>query len=641
MPYAVCMPVASEVLKTCACGCGNFLSPTVSKRVKYIDPTHRNRKHARDFNRRRALERAKERGDWATVDQITAKMKQDQVAVRTIDLSKPGEQRKGPLYEQFVADGWPYRIISGELTRTQVSEETGWSQPNITRWMNAWQAEDAKGRLQRTHEADPEVFSDLVAFTQAFFPKMLVPDFHLEWTEAIDNTVGTGGRLLLLAPQRHGKSEMLIRYCLMRICRDPNVRILWVGKTEDMASQAVGYIRQQLEHNQGLIEAMLGPGGSFRPAKTSGLSWTDSEFTVNNRTEILKSPTMRALGTGGSILGRDADLVILDDPQDRKRCGSPAQRAGDAEWFLTDFLSRKEEETGVAFIMSRQHVEDLPGIVMRDHSQDWDVLMYRAHDPACVKPDEPTEEHQDCVLWPEKRSWRWLLGQKRANVDHFSRNYMNDPKTDATTYVTAENLERITDYTRAVGQRPSDCRLIAGIDPAEAKPVAATLWGFDGIHRHLIDCVEASASVVGLREILAEWPRRYGVREFAFEKNMAGSWLLDTEVKKLIDSQRLVIHQHYTSRVNKQSNAIGPISMFERMRSDPPEITIPGAQGDGLERIDRLKRTWLLFDPDWANSKHADDDLVMASWFPQLIIDGWNRPRSHTMQTQYAAFGGL
>jgi hypothetical protein len=430
----------------------------------------------------------------------------------------------------------------------------------------------------------------------------------------------------------------------MRICRDPNVRILWVSKTQKLAEKMVGFIRQTLTHHYDLAAAALGAGLTWQPGKTSGLPWTNSEFTVANRTEIRKTATMTAIGSGGTIVGLDADLVILDDPQVRARCESPTERAGDVEWMFTDFLSRKEEDTGVAFIMSRQHIEDLPGVIIRDHAEDWDIRIYRAHDPACTMPDlvagKANPAHVDCVLWPEKRTWRYLYGQKKANLAHFSRNYLNDPKTDATTYITADDIANLRDHTRRVGDLPSGCRLIAGIDPAEAKPVAAVLWGYDGIHRHVIDCMEASASVVGLREILTQWPARYGVREFAFEKNMAGSWLLDETVKKLITDQRLKIHQFYTSRINKSSNAIGPISMFQRMRTSPPEITIPAAPSEGSERIDRLVRSWLTFDPDWAGHKHADDDLTMASWFPQITIDGWQRPKSSEMVLEYDPIGG-
>jgi hypothetical protein len=558
------------------------------------------------------------------------------------EIPEKGVNPSTPSYRAFVIDGWPELIEDGMSLR-DCEQVSGINRGTLSRMMITWREEQTKEKTPPP-PFDRKILRSLEDFTIRYFPKKDIPGFHLEWVDAIDEVVGNGGKLLLLAPQRHGKSEMLIRYCVMRILADPNISILWVSKTAKLAEKMVGYVRQLLSgvgEGAQICEDVLGAGRTFEPGRSSGLPWTNGEFTVNSRTQLRKTPTMVAIGTGGQILGLDADLVILDDPQDRKRCLSPAMREGDAEWFLTDFLSRKEEDTGVAFIMSRQHVEDLPGHVLRDHIDEWDVRVYRAHDPVCTIAESRVDEHTDCVLWPKKRSWSWLYGQKRENEAHFERNYQNNPQTDSTTYITAEDIDKIRDRTRRVGDVPDGCRLIAGIDPAEAKPVAATLWGFDGIHRHLIDCMEASASVVGLREILAVWPARYGVREFAFEKNMAKSWLLDTEVLSLIRSQGLKIHQHYTDRVNKQSLAIGPISMFQRMRTQPPEITIPGLKGDGWDRLERLVRTWLLFDPDWAGHKHADDDLVMASWFPQLIIDSWVKAPARSMSVDYVAFGGI
>lgn len=608
--------MAAAPVRLCNCGCGEALPADSRPNRRYLNKTHRSRQQYR-----RSVRGDTDKGQVLPPDEVGA--------------------RRGPQYQQFVADGWAEEILLGQTTQHEVARKTGHPQPTISRWMTAYKVDRRNRELRERQSKEEGVFDDLASFTERFFPDLDVPGFHREWIDAIAANAERKGKLMLLAPQRHGKSEMLIRYCLMRICQDPNISILWVSKTASLAEKMVGQVKATLEHHPELAEAALGAGLSFKPPRTSGLSWTDSEFTVAARTKVKKTPTMVAIGTGGTIVGLDADEIILDDPQDHIRCMSPTQRDKDREWFFTDFMSRKMEQTALSFIMSRQHIEDLPGMILRDHAEDWEVLTYRAHDPACVFAEAKVDLHHECVLWPEYRSWKWLYGQKKADEAHFERNYMNNPKTDATTYITADDIDKLRDHTRRVGDVPSGCRLVAGIDPAEAKPVAATLWGYDGIHRHLIDAWEASASVVGLREILSTWPARYGVREFAFEKNMGTAWLLDTEVKHLILSQRLHIHQHYTSRINKQSNAIGPVAMFQRMRTEPPEITIPAGRGEGLERIDRVVRSWLSFDPDWAGHKHADDDLTMSCWFSHYVIDSWEKPQMRQMAVEYSPFGSV
>ncbi|HEY7821622.1 MAG TPA: hypothetical protein VIG24_02250, partial [Acidimicrobiia bacterium] len=392
-----------------------------------------------------------------------------------------------------------------------------------------------------------------------------------------------------------------------------------------------GYVRANLDHNEKFINDVLGPGQTFQPPTRSGLSWTNGEFTIGNRTEIRKAPTMKAIGVGGTIVGLDFDLIILDDPQDRIRCMSPSQREKDKEWLFTDFLSRKEEHTGVAFIMSRQHVDDLPGGVIRDHADDWRVMVYRSHDPGCTLVEHDVEAHTDCVLWPEKRPWSWLYPQKRANEAHFQRNYMNDPRTDTTVLITAEDIDRCKDRERKLGQIPKGVsRLVAGIDPADAKPVAAVLWGFEPPseqfergRRHVIDIMEAEAGVRGGREIIRQWKKNYGCSLFVVEKNIAQSWWQDADIRALTSDGMAQVKEHYTSASSKWNEATGVVAMFSKMRSDPPTITIPWGDEATRQKMDRLARTFLLFDPDYAGHKHADDDLPMAAWFPQPTMDGW------------------
>jgi len=625
-------------VRTCACGCGKVIPADSDRRRKYLNETHARRMEARRRRARRRKEEGQERQPHAkpTEDQGTEYLSREE--------SKDGRAtaRRGPEYEAFLKTEWPDLLAKRIVKSGDAAEAMGASPANVSRWIAAYHEDQVRGEALANHEPDLSYTDDLGSFTRRYFSNLLVPNFHLEWEDDIDAVVGTGGRLLLLAPQRFGKSELLIRYCLKRIAKDPNISIGWVSKTADLAETMVGYVRQNLDHNESFVEDVLGPGGTFQPPARSGYSWTNSKFTIGNRTQIRKSPTMEALGVGGTIVGRDFDLIILDDPQDRTRCLSPSQREKDSEWMFTDFLSRKEEHTGVAFIMSRQHVDDLPGKILRDHSDDWVIRIYRAHDPACPQPEHEIEAHDDCVLWPEKRSWAWLYQQKQANEAHFQRNYMNDPKTDNTVLVTAADLDRCKDRERHVGDIPKGVtRLVAGIDPADAKPVAAVLWGHepswgDKGRRHIIDIMEAEAGVRGGREILRKWREDYGCTQFVVEKNMAQSWWQDRDIRDLCSTRGISLVQHYTSASNKWSDATGVVAMFSRMRTDPPSITIPWADRASQQKMERLLRVFMLFDPDYANHKHADDDLAMAAWFPNPTMDGWITGTTAKAQVQYA-----
>jgi len=432
-------------------------------------------------------------------------------------------------------------------------------------------------------------------------------------------------------------TEFLIRYCQRRIAADPDICILWVSRAKELAEESVGMLRQLLEDEQ-FCAAVLGPGEEFKPQARSGKSWTDEKFTVAQRTRVRKSPTVRALGIGGTTSGRDADLIIVDDPQEREDCVSPTTREKQARWFFTTLLARKMEHTGLALITSRRHIDDIPGKIAKDHAGDWRMVTYRAHKLGCPKPDENSERHDDCVLWPELRSHRFLMGQKRADVAFFECNYQNNPTADSLVLIKAEDLERCKDRGRRIGQAPKGAtRLIAGIDPAEAKPVAAVLWAWcpDG-SMHVVDTMEADPGIRGGRQIVTGWHQKYGCREFVVETNMAQSWWQDRELRDYCSRNGIpTVREHYTSRMNKMDPSHGVPKMFNDMRTQPPKVTFPYADRETRDKIDRLLETYLLFDPDYAGNKHADDDLPMASWFGHHVMQGWTSQVIDTAKVDY------
>lgn len=613
--------------KTCACGCGSALPADADPRQKYVDEKHRRRMEARRY-------RAKKR-DKAKPRRYDAKPLTDQSRVyKDADESKDGRgsARRGPKYEAFLQTPWPALLQAGEVSQDEVCTELGESQANISRWMKAYREDQAKAVAQEKWSRDTTVeqaLEDFAAFCRRYWPDDQVTEFHMEWADLISEAIDTGGRVMLLAPQRHGKSHLLRKYCTWRIAQDPDIRILWVSQSQDLAEKAVGYVLDILTGHEQLIQEVLGPGQEFRPPTRQNMSWTSSQFTVGCRTKVQASPTMVALGKGGSILSRDADVIICDDLQEHKHIRSPGQRETDNEWFFTDLMSRKLPHTGLAFIGSRQHLQDVQSEVMKKPEQ-WTIKVYPVHDPACAVAEDDHEAHRECMLWPEQYP-HWYMEEQRAQQGeaYFQRNMMNNPKSDATVLVSAKDIDRCKDETRRAGELPKGVtRLVAGIDPADAKPVAAVLWGHepdwgDRGRRHIIDIMEADAGLRGGRQVVREWKQKYGCDLFVIESNMAQSWLEDAELRDFCAANGVILKPQYTSASTKWSASTGVVAMFGRMRTDPPSITIPWGDRETVKKMERLVKTYLMFDPDYANNKHADDDLPMASWFPQLTMDGW------------------
>ena len=162
---------------------------------------------------------------------------------------------------------------------------------------------------------DPQAFEDsLVKLTEAFVDwrteffsvgferAYITKDVHERWIRATLKTIYTGGRLLVLSPPRHGKTDLLIHFCVWLICRKPDIRILWVGPNGDIAENCLGQVRDLLETHKALQAAYLAPGDNWAPSRRNSGLWQRTKFTIGNRNLALKQPTMWCTGVGGELL---------------------------------------------------------------------------------------------------------------------------------------------------------------------------------------------------------------------------------------------------------------------------------------------------------------------------------------------------
>ncbi len=606
----------------------------------------------------------------------------------------------GEGFQRFAKTDWPVNIIEEVQTASSAAVFFKVSKATISAWMDLYNAVTTQSAAASAWEDDEVAqnlrdyaLSSFGAFTEVFFPDELVPDFHEEWDDELTSALDLGERTVLLAPQRHGKTSFSVRQCLYRIAKNPDIRIILVGKTQELAKKVLAVVRQYLENDPHLLGVLLPPDTSFRPPSRRGLPWTNEEFVVATRTKVLKSPTMVALGIGGSILGRDADFIIIDDPIDRKSSLSQTERDKVSEWFFTDFNSRIEEWTGVMYIGSRQHKDDLPGRIIKNNAQrmaagfdpDWKVLLYRSHDTACSvpledHPEDPEDEGNDCILWPQLRSARWLAEQQRSNPDHFERNYQNNPTSDAFKPVKSDDIEMSFAYDewlstsrdsphglegylpRTFGMPHAGMRMVASVDPAVAKRNAAVLWcyttapvllpmdPFDPESRRvpttvraLVDYAEPNPGSPGVMDILDQWRQKYHVVDWVFETNYFADQIAnDRDINDYKSRYGLKFWTHYTTAGNKHDPRAGVLSMLSSMGARPSGLLMPGSTPDSRRHLERFTAQMLNYDPEATHyssgrKRQLDDDLIMAAWFGWYWIEQRVRSRSDSAVLQYGS----
>lgn len=560
--------------------------------------------------------------------------------------------RRGPEYERFVEDGGPAMLDQG-WTHQTLADHYGVSRVTVTHWLAAYRqdvrirreaeqwrmSDDAKACLELT----PEAF---LTFRTRYFKigrglhkgkPPVTTKFHLRWVQAVLDTIEHGGQLMILSPPRHGKSLLMTHFVIWMIVCNPDIAIIWVSGSENVAKRFGSTVKDELAGNRQLVADFLGPGGTYEPQIRSGKQWRDDEFEVACRTIPQPAPTFKAIGRGGTLLSMDADLIVTDDIEDHKRTLQPAVREATKDWFFSDLDSRKEEHTAWVYIGSHQHPQDLASHL--EENEEWDVIVETAHDWDCPIPESDVDAHVDCVLWPEVRNFAFLMRKKRAvGAAKYEMQYLNRPRSSNMIYFERPNMEACRNPQRWLGHVPEGVKLIAGVDPGGgAGYQAAILWGVHlGTHkRYLIDMEnEQAGSTPHLRSLLERWPEKYGVRDWVFEDNIIDDVLThDEPIQRLRAQYGLIFHPHHTTGENKWDEHMGvtsTIPLYEHNEVHGRRVDLPYADvGDTRAKVDVFITQHVNFDgtPRKARSKHAKDDVLMAAWMPVKTVNGWLRSR--------------
>ncbi len=477
---------------------------------------------------------------------------------------------------------------------------------------------------------------DFIWFRGEFFrtedeEQFVFAPFHLRWLRALMATFAGRGKTMILSPPRHGKTELLSHLATWLICRFPNVRIVWVGPSEDVAGIVGAAVKEQLELNEPLKLAFCGPGGRFEPDRRSGRSWTALEFTVATRTVYgIKSPTFKCIGRGGTLVSRDTDVIICDDIEQDKSVAQPNTREKTRNWAVTSLFSRRTSRQAIVFIGSRQHPDDLWNHFL--DAPGFETIVESAHDETCDIPwDDPERwgEHVGCMLWPEVHGFEWLvemreLADRTAGRAVFEMVYLNRPHAEGVTMFSPEAVARAVDPSRVVGHVPPGARLIAGLDPAATGFQAAFLWAVtvEPFRLYMVDLDNTLGGGLGeARRIIREWRERYGLAHWVVEQTMWAAGLdLDHELKGWAAENGVVIEGHQTYS-NKWDSWMGVTAMVPLFSAEPCQVSLPYGDAQSQLKTDAFRKQLIYFSSNstaarTSRSSSQKSDIVMASWFP-------------------------
>jgi len=461
---------------------------------------------------------------------------------------------------------------------------------------------------------------------------------------------GDPGMVIVNTPPEHSKSTTItVNYVTYRVCADPNIRVIIVSQTQEMAKRFLRAIKDRLAGaNQAYskLQVEFAPEGGF---DANSSSWTADSIYVNAeaRDSGEATPTVQALGMNGQIYGNRADLIILDDTVTGKNAHEFEKQI---DWIQREVINRLSYPGGTLLLVGTRLApvelyseiqkpewygqdEESPWTYLTqpavlefaDNPDDWKVLAPWTNRPPVSLGARRLVEPNDEGLYPWHSGKALARRRATASALNWKMVYQQEQVVSESIFP-ADKVMASVDGMRAAGLMQRGLRghrdygmdglhVIGGFDPAITGYAAAVVLGVDrrtGVRWVLDVWTEANQKPHGMTAKLKELTLKYNVREWVVEKNMH-QLIHDQDLRNFLGNRGCVMKEHYTGN-NKNDLDFGVASMamlFDGALKDEGLIRIPQrSQNEGVKAFLEQLITW------FPQSK-ARQDTVMALWFAE------------------------
>ena len=260
---------------------------------------------------------------------------------------------------------------------------------------------------------DREEYQDkFLKFVKHVWPSFIAGSHHKIFGEKLERVArGELKRLIVNMPPRHTKSEFAsYLFPAWVMGQKPHTKIIQATHTAELA---VGFGRKVKNLLDSEIYRDVFPDIQLaRDAKASGRWSTDM------------GGEYYAVGVGGALAGRGADLCIIDDPVSEQDALSPAALDNIYEWYTSGPRQRLQPGGAIIIVMTRWSIRDLTAKVLQKQAEggadQWEVVEFPA-----IFPDT------DNVLWPEFWSRDELEGVRASiPVAKWNAQYLQNPTAE-------------------------------------------------------------------------------------------------------------------------------------------------------------------------------------------------------------------
>ena len=366
------------------------------------------------------------------------------------------------------------------------------------------EAERAKIMMLLEYDRVEKCQESFIYFASHMWPGFISGKHHQIMANAFERVAkGELKRLIINMPPRHTKSEFA-SYLLPAwfLGRFPEKKIIQTAHTAELA---VGFGRKV----RNLVSSE-----AFNRVFDTKLS-TDSKAAGRWNTHA--GGDYFAIGVGGAVTGKGADLLIIDDPHSEQEAkqGNPAVYDNVYEWYTSGPRQRLQPGGAIIIVMTRWSKRDLTGQILKnsekDGVNDWEVIEF----PAILPSGTP--------LWPGFWKKEELEAIKaEIPVSKWEAQYQQNPTSEEGAIIKREYW-RIWDSDTA----PQCDYVIQSWDTAFEKSnradySACTTWG---VFQHPDKMGNLRANIIALDAFKSrmEFPE---LKQKAFE--MYNEWTPDT-----------------------------------------------------------------------------------------------------------------
>ena len=360
---------------------------------------------------------------------------------------------------------------------------------------------------------------DFLAFIDHVYTGYKVGPHHRQLAKIFEEIAnGVKKRVIVNIAPRHGKSE-LISYLAPAwfLGKYPHKKVIMASHTADLA---VNFGRR--------VRNLVGSDPYqeiFKNVKLQSDSKSASRWGTNYNGEYF------AIGVGGALAGRGADLFIIDDPHSEQdaKLGKSDVFLPAWEWFQAGPIQRLMPGGAIIVVMTRWSKLDLTGqivnqMVKNDDVDEWEIVEF----PAIME----SKEGEELSLWPEF----WPLEElqsKRATLDprYWQSQYMQNPTSEEGALIKREWWKT---WEHDV---PPTCEfIIMSLDAAQEKNTRAdynalTTWGVffneevDNYNIILLNAIKKRLEFPELKEMVLEEYGEWEPDSFIVEKKSNGAAL--------------------------------------------------------------------------------------------------------------------